>query len=68
MACPLLNHLFMNSRADFFGDSHFRTTPPAFWERIINDDQLDGCDDLEKLLVGCEIIVALDRVDLLDAA
>ncbi|HEY2125436.1 MAG TPA: hypothetical protein VGG94_08245 [Chthoniobacterales bacterium] len=58
----------MNSGADFFGHSRFRTTPPAFWERIINDDQLEGCDDLEKLLAGCEIIAALDRVDLLDAA
>jgi len=42
-------------------------TPSDFWERILNDDQLRGCDDLEKLLAGCEIIAALDHVELLAA-
>jgi len=38
-----------------------------FWLRLLNDEQLSDCDDLEKLLVGCEIIAALDTVDLLAA-
>ena len=58
----------MHSTTDLFGQSHFRTTPPAFWERILQDEQLDGCNDLEKLLAGCEIIAALDGLDLLRAA
>jgi hypothetical protein len=52
---------------DFFGHSHFRTAAPNFWERILNDDQLNNCNDLEKLLVGCEIIAVLDEADLLAA-
>ncbi len=58
----------MPTPTDLFGESSFRTAPANFWERLVNDDQLDGCDDLEKLLAGCEIIAALDRVDLLQAA
>ena len=58
----------MPTSTDLFGDSNFRTTPPNFWERILNDDQLNGCASLEKLLAGCEIIAALDGVDLLLAA
>ena len=50
---------------DLFGQSQFRTIAPNFWERILNDDQLRGCGDLEKLLAGCEIIAALDGIDLL---
>ena len=38
-----------------------------FWLRILNDDQLSDCDDLQKLVVGCEIIAALDAADLLAA-
>ena len=38
-----------------------------FWLRLFNDETLSDCDDLEKLLVGCEIIAALDAVDLLAA-
>jgi hypothetical protein len=38
-----------------------------FWLRLVNDEQLRDCDDLEKLLIGCEIIAALDAVDLLAA-
>jgi hypothetical protein len=39
----------------------------SFWERIINDQDLRGRTDLEKLLAGCEIIAALDKVELLAA-
>ena len=38
-----------------------------FWLRLLNDEQLSACDDLEKLLIGCEIIAALDTADLLAA-
>ena len=39
-----------------------------FWLRIANDEQLRDCDPLEKLVIGCELIAALDAVDLLAAA
>jgi hypothetical protein len=38
-----------------------------FWSRILGDENLSDCDDLQKLVVGCEIIAALDGVDLLAA-
>jgi len=38
-----------------------------FWLRLLNDPALRHCDDLEKLVIGCEIIAALDEVDLLAA-
>jgi hypothetical protein len=39
----------------------------SFWERIANEEELRDCASLEKLLAGCEIIAALDGVDLLAA-
>jgi hypothetical protein len=45
-----------------------RNTDASFWLRILRDEELRHCDNLQKLLVGCEIIVALDGVDLLAAA
>ena len=36
-----------------------------FWRRILEDRGLRGLDDLAKLIIGCEIIVALDDVSLL---
>lgn len=41
--------------------------PSDFWARILGDESLSDCDDLQKLVVGCEIIAALDGVDLLAA-
>ena len=38
-----------------------------FWLHLLNDEALRDCDDLEKLVIGCEIIAALDAVDLLAA-
>ncbi len=58
--------LFM-PQIDFFGDSEFRATPPPFWQRIINDEALADCDDLAKLIAGCELIAALDDFELLAA-
>jgi hypothetical protein len=39
-----------------------------FWLRLLNDQALSDCDDLEKIVIGCELIAALDSVDLLAAA
>jgi hypothetical protein len=33
-----------------------------FWLRLFNDEALRDCDDLEKLVIGCEIIAAYDSV------
>src|SRR5207248_11307416 len=38
-----------------------------FWIHILKNEELQNSGDLEKLLVGCEIIAALDAVDLLAA-
>ena len=42
-------------------------TTADFWLRILRDEELRNCDNLKKLLVGCEIIAALDGADLLAA-
>jgi hypothetical protein len=39
----------------------------SFWERLLNDQELRDCAPLEKLLVGCELIAALDDGELLAA-
>jgi hypothetical protein len=46
----------------------FETVAASFWQRFINDCALQGCDDLEKLVAGCELIAAVDDLDLLEAA
>jgi hypothetical protein len=46
-------------------DTTIRATD--FWLRIFRDEQLRDCDNLQKLLAGCEIIAAFDDVDLLAA-
>ena len=38
-----------------------------FWLRLLNNEALQDYDDLEKLVIGCEIIAALDAIDLLAA-
>ena len=44
-----------------------KTFPADFWFRLLREEDLRHCDDLQKLLVGCEIIAALDGADLLAA-
>ena len=44
-----------------------RRTGDKFWQRILNDGALEDCGALEKLLAGCEIIAAVDDLDLLAA-
>jgi hypothetical protein len=58
----------MTNPADHFVPDSLRPAPLSFWEHIFKDHELDGCNNLEKLLAGCEIIAAVDRVDLLVAA
>jgi hypothetical protein len=42
--------------------------PANFWELFLRDEQLLGCDNLQKLVAGCEVIAALDHIDELLAA
>jgi hypothetical protein len=42
-------------------------TTMNFWRRILEDRALSDLGDLAKLIIGCEIIVALDDVSLLSA-
>lgn len=47
--------------------SDFETAAEHFWLRFINDGAVQDCGDLEKLVAGCELIAALDDLDLLAA-
>ncbi len=44
-----------------------RNAAADFWTRILRDEELRNCNNMQKLLAGCEIIAALDGVDLLAA-
>lgn len=55
---------------------HILTTGPAlrihqpgedFWQNILDAEELEQCDGLAKILAGCEIIAAVDSIDLLVA-
>ena len=59
----------MNNGADAANfQSARRRIPVNFWELFLSDEQLIGCDNLEKLVAGCEVIAALDQIDELLAA
>jgi len=45
-----------------------RHHPPGFWGQLLTDHSLDGFADLEKLVAGCEIIAALDDLDLMPSS
>ena len=66
MARPLLKRGIMLNPAVIESHSS-RSAAENFWARILADEELGDCDNLQKLLVGCEIIAALDAVDLLAA-
>ena len=53
--------------ATFIESDETNVRASDFWMRILRDEQLRECDNLQKLLIGCEIIAALDAVDLLAA-
>ena len=40
---------------------------PSFWARLLQIEELRDRTPLEQLLAGCEVIAALDGVDLLAA-
>ena len=67
VARPLLKKADMLNPANVIGPDTKSSGSSNFWLRILNDEQLSDCDDLQKLVVGCEIIAALDGVDLLAA-
>ena len=67
MARPVLKIQRVSNLVDLFGQSELRVATPTFWKRILNDEELRECDNLEKLLAGCEIIAVLDGRDLLAA-
>ena len=46
----------------------FEAVAASFWQRFINDCALQDCDALEKLVAGCELIAAVDDLELLAAA
>ncbi len=50
-----------------FTDTAANNSGINFWQRILNDGALESCDPLEKLLAGCEIIAAVDDLELLAA-
>ena len=66
MACPLLKWVSMLTPA-LLRSAKVNELGADFWLRLFNDEALNDCDDLEKIIVGCEIIAALDAVDLLAA-
>lgn len=53
--------------AAFIESDETRGRASDFWIRILRDEELRDCNNLQKLLAGCEIIAALDAVDLLAA-
>jgi hypothetical protein len=42
-----------------------RQSGDSLWQRILGDNQLIGGGPLEKLLIGCMLIAAIDSVILL---
>ncbi len=42
-----------------------REQATGFWARLLQDESLRSCSDLERLLTGCEIIAALDDLKML---
>jgi hypothetical protein len=58
----------MSQLARFPNQSNPRSIPANFWELLLGDEQLSGCDNLEKLITGCELIATLDELDDLLAA
>lgn len=56
----------MNPHAPVAAADMAENTIP-FWSHLVALDELRDCAPLEKLLVGCEIIAALDDTELLAA-
>jgi hypothetical protein len=67
VARALLKKSAMLIPASFIEPNETKPRCTDFWLRLFQDEELRDCDNLQKLLVGCEIIAALDGVDLLAA-
>ena len=67
LARAMLNEAGMLIPAILIESNETKIRATDFWRCILRDEQLRHCNDLQKLLVGCEIIAALDGVDLLAA-
>ena len=59
--------LLMNPTNVDFDQVKASAARSSLWERILNAEELSDCNNLEKLLAGCEIIAVLDGRDLLAA-
>jgi hypothetical protein len=68
MASRLLKQSRMNPTSKISKHSNSSAVTPNFWQRFLDDDALNHCSDLEKLVAGCELIAACDSVELLLAA
>jgi hypothetical protein len=66
VACALLKCGFMINPA-VVEPAKSSELPEGFWLRLFNHKELRDCDDLEKIVIGCELIAALDAVELLAA-
>jgi hypothetical protein len=66
VACALLKCGFMINPA-VLEPTKSSELPEGFWLRLFNNEELRDCDDLEKIVIGCELIAALDAVELLAA-
>ena len=67
LAWPVLNLICVINPALPAIDPTTHDVVASFWQRILNDSALRDCGDLEKILIGCEVIAALDDLDLLAA-
>ena len=38
----------------------------SFWSRLLKDESMQALSDFERLVTGCEIIAALDDLELLN--
>jgi hypothetical protein len=66
LAYPLLNCGFMINPAVVEPTKPTELTE-NFWLRLFNNEELRDCNALEKIVIGCELIAALDGVELLAA-
>ncbi len=66
LAHPVLKRLRVNT-VQAAPEITRNDTATTFWARLLQDESMHGLSDLERLLTGCEIIAALDDLDLLDA-
>jgi hypothetical protein len=62
VAWAVLKHPFVLNPA-VFESAPAIYIPADFWPRLLNDESLRDFDDLAKLVIGCELIAALDGME-----